>query len=239
MRRIVQIGTLAVAAALVLTGCGAGTSGGNDGASDAPRELVLGNNGDVLSWDPGEMKEGAIISYAEAVYDPLLRKTADGEIEPNLATEFTYNDDLTELTLTLKEGVTFTDGTPFDADAVVANVAARKAGAGSASEAAKSIENVVVEDPYTVVLDLVAPNPGLLAALATYLGFMASPGRSRPARSEPIPSVRDRTSTTPVTRRPPRATRSSATRTTGTPRHTPSTRSSSSRSPTSPPASTR
>ena len=175
MRRIVQIGTLAVAAALVLTGCGAGTSGGDDSASDAPRELVLGNNGDVLSWDPGEMKEGAIISYAEAVYDPLLRKTADGEIEPNLATEFTYNDDLTELTLTLKEGVTFTDGTPFDADAVVANVAARKAGAGSASEAAKSIENVVVEDPYTVVLDLVAPNPGLLAALATYLGFMASP----------------------------------------------------------------
>ncbi|MFG6446046.1 ABC transporter substrate-binding protein [Microbacterium sp. P06] len=175
MKRILQTGSAVVAAALILAGCSAGGTDGGTATNEGPQELVLGNNGDVLSWDPGEMKEGAIISYAEAVYDPLLRKTSEGEIEPNLATEFVYNDDLTELTLTLKEGVTFTDGEPFDAAAVVANVDARKAGTGSASEAAKSIEEVVVSDDYTVVLDLVAPNPGLLSALATYLGFMASP----------------------------------------------------------------
>jgi peptide/nickel transport system substrate-binding protein len=175
MKRIVQIGSVALVAALVLTGCGGGANDDTPVADDAPQELLLGNNGDVLSWDPGEMKEGAIINYAEAVYDPLLRKTSEGVVEPNLATEFTYNDDLTELTLTLKEGITFTDGEEFNAEAVVANIEARKLGAGSASEAAKSIEEVVVSDDYTVVLDLVAPNPGLLSALATYLGFMASP----------------------------------------------------------------
>ena len=171
MRKIYKMGAVLVVSALALTACAAA----EPETPDAPKELLLGNNGDVLSWDPGEMKEGAIINYAEAVYDPLLRKTADSTIEGNLATEFTYNDDLTQLTLVLRDDVTFSDDTPFDAEAVKVNIEARKLGAGSASEAAKSIEEVVIVDEFTVELNLVAPNPGLLSALATYLGFMASP----------------------------------------------------------------
>ncbi|MBG6240112.1 peptide/nickel transport system substrate-binding protein [Mycetocola sp. CAN_C7] len=159
--------------ALVLTGC---SSAGTPPSEATDESLVVGNNGDVLTWDPGEMKEGAVIHYAEAVYDPLLRLTPDAAIEGNLATEFTYNEDLTELSLTLKEGVTFSDGEKFDADAVKVNLEARKAGAGSASEAAKAIEEVEVVDPTHVNLLLNRPSPGLLAALATYLGFMVCPG---------------------------------------------------------------
>ncbi|MET4100303.1 peptide/nickel transport system substrate-binding protein [Agrococcus sp. UYP10] len=172
MRSSTKLGALAVAGALLLTGCATGATPDGDAA---PTSLVIGNNGDAITWDPAEMKEGAIIQYAEAVYDPLLRKTADSTIEGNLATAFTYNDELTELTLELREDVVFSDGTPFDADAVVANIDARRAGAGSASEAAKTITEVVVVDDFTVQLNLEAPNPGLLSALATYLGFMASP----------------------------------------------------------------
>ncbi len=173
MQNIFRMGAVLVAGALILTGCSAPAAEPSEDAG--PIELVIGNNGDAITWDPAEMKEGAIIQYAEAIYDPLLRKTANAEIEGNLATDFVYNDDLTSLTLTLQEGITFSDETPFDADAVKVNIEARKLGAGSASEAAKSIEEVVVVDDYTVELDLVAPNPGLLSALATYLGFMASP----------------------------------------------------------------
>lgn len=190
MKRIVQLGSTLLVAALVLTACSG--SPGDDAApsDDVPRELILGNNGDVLSWDPGEMKEGAIISYAEAVYDPLLRKTSEGVVEPNLATDFEYNEDLTELTLTLQEGISFTDGEPFDAEAVIANIEARKAGSGSASEAAASIDEVVATDDSTVVLQLSAPNPGLLSALATYLGYMASPAAIEAGTigSEPVGS---------------------------------------------------
>ena len=173
MRHIGKAGAVLVAGALVLTACAPAAP--EPTADAGPIELVIGNNGDAITWDPAEMKEGAIIQYAEAIYDPLLRKTADAQIEGNLATDFVYNDDLTELTLTLQEGITFSDGEPFNADAVKANIEARKLGAGSASEAAKSIEEVVIVDDTTVTLDLVAPNPGLLSALATYLGFMASP----------------------------------------------------------------
>lgn len=157
---------------------GATACGGDDEKSDdaaSTQQLVLGNNGDLLSWDPGEMKEGAVIHYAEAIYDPLLRKTAESGIEGNLATEYEYNDDLTALTLTLRDDVTFSDGTAFDGEAVKVNLEARKTGAGSASEAAKVIEGIDVTDATHVTLNLSEPSPGLLSGLATYLGFMVSP----------------------------------------------------------------
>ena len=171
---------MVAAGALVLSSCGgssggSATSSGSAGGAPAAQTLTLGNAGDIPTWDPGEMKEGMVIHYAEAVYDPLLRKTADSTIEGNLATDFTYNDDLTELTLTLQEGITFTDGQAFNADAVKANLEARKAGAGSASETAKSFTSVEAVDPKTVKITLSQPNPGLLAGLATYTGFMVSP----------------------------------------------------------------
>ncbi len=167
------LATALIVAMLGATACGGDDSEDSDSAST--QQLVLGNNGDLLSWDPGEMKEGAVIHYAEALYDPLLRKTAESEIEGNLATEYEYNDDLTALTLTLREDVTFSDGAKFDGEAVKVNLEARKEGAGSASEAAMVIDTIDVTDPTSVTLNLSEPSPGLLSGLATYLGFMVSP----------------------------------------------------------------
>ena len=165
-----------LAIALLMAMLGAVACGGQDSNdSSSEHRLVLGNNGDLLSWDPGEMKEGAVIHYAEALYDPLLRKTSESEIEGNLATDFEYNDDLTELTLTLRDDVTFSDGAKFDGAAVKANLEARKEGAGSASEGAKVIDTIDVTDAGTVKISLSDPSPGLLSGLATYLGFMVSP----------------------------------------------------------------
>lgn len=173
MRLKFQLAALFTAGAMALVGCGA--SGGGSSANTAAKTLTLGNAGDIPTWDPSEMKEGMVIQYAEAVYDPLLRKTADAKIEGNLATDFSYNDSLTELTLTLRKGITFSDGTPLDAAAVKTNLEARQKGAGSASETAKSISSIEVVDDTTVKLDLTKPSPGLLASLATYGGFMVSP----------------------------------------------------------------
>ncbi|MGO1489186.1 MAG: hypothetical protein ACTHWA_11645, partial [Arachnia sp.] len=106
--------------ALMMTATACGGEEESSGGEDSAAQLVLGNNGDLLSWDPGEMKEGAVIHYAEAIYDPLLRKTSDSSIEGNLAEDYSYNDDLTELTLSLREGVTFSDGVEFDGEAVKA-----------------------------------------------------------------------------------------------------------------------
>jgi peptide/nickel transport system substrate-binding protein len=54
--------------------------------------------------------------------DPARPRTPDGELIPGLATDLPTQVDDTTWEFTLREGVTFHDGTPFNADAVVASV---------------------------------------------------------------------------------------------------------------------
>ena len=77
------------------------------------------------------------------VYDTLLVLSPEGELEPNMATEWSYNEDNTVLTLTLQDGITFTDGEPFNAEAVKANVEYLRDGGGPFSSYVASVENVV------------------------------------------------------------------------------------------------
>ncbi|WP_191060417.1 nickel ABC transporter substrate-binding protein [Geminicoccus harenae] len=61
--------------------------------------------------------------FAQAmVYEPLVRYVEGGRIEPWLATGWAVSDDGRTWDFTLRQGVTFTDGTPFDAQAVKANL---------------------------------------------------------------------------------------------------------------------
>ena len=56
------------------------------------------------------------------VYEPLLRYAADGSLEPGLAESYEASDDGLTYTFTLRDGVTFQDGTPFDAEAARFNL---------------------------------------------------------------------------------------------------------------------
>ena len=55
------------------------------------------------------------------MYETLLYVNEDMEITPLLAESYTVSDDALTYTFKLREGVKFTDGTPFNADAVIAN----------------------------------------------------------------------------------------------------------------------
>ena len=68
-------------------------------------------------------------SYATSGYMPLRRvsdslfaSTAEGETVPQLVESVEPNDDYTEWTLTIKDGITFHDGTPLDGAAVKFNI---------------------------------------------------------------------------------------------------------------------
>jgi len=62
------------------------------------------------------------IQVAAAVYDMLVVPNSKGEFVPYLAESVEANDDFTEWTITLRDGVTFHDGTPLDAAAVKLNL---------------------------------------------------------------------------------------------------------------------
>jgi peptide/nickel transport system substrate-binding protein len=75
---------------------------------------------------------------------------------PDLAVSWEPNDDLTEWTFVLREGVTWHDGEPFTADDVVFTYETRMTGDGLAA-AYKELEEVRKDDDYTVTFVLNAP----------------------------------------------------------------------------------
>src|SRR4051794_1841007 len=97
-------------------------------AADAPPDpdgtLIYFDAVSNQTLDPQEPQNNS--SFAQgvlmAVYDSLVRLDPSGEPKPGLATAWRYNEDLTEFTLTLRHGVTFHDGTPFNAAAVARNL---------------------------------------------------------------------------------------------------------------------
>ncbi len=170
-KSLVRIGALVVAASLALTGCAAAEP-------EAPvtgGTLTLGATLDAASWDPADAEFGNRIQYLQPVYDSLLHITADLEIEPWLATEFSYNDDQSVLTLKLRDDVVFSDGEAFNAEVAKANLEHFKSGTGQNSITLGAVESVDVVGDYEIALNLSAPDPALLRNLALVSGMQASP----------------------------------------------------------------
>ena len=112
----------------------------------------------------------------DALCDKLLDINAKLEIVPQLATEWSWNDSNTELTLKLREGVTCHYGKPFDAEAVKANIERMQTLKESKRRSELSpIKQVEVVDPTTVVLKLETPFAPLLSVLTDRAGMMVSP----------------------------------------------------------------
>ena len=82
-------------------------------------ELVYGRYADSLFLDPVLNDANVDIWILTNLYDTLLQPTADGKsVEPGLATAWKVSDDGKTVTLTLREGVKFADGTPLTAQDV-------------------------------------------------------------------------------------------------------------------------
>lgn len=81
--------------------------------------LIVGLEGETNTYMPASFQgTQAGFNVAYAVFDPLMIKNGEGEVEPYLAESLEPNDDFTEWTLTLRPDVTFHDGTPLDAEAM-------------------------------------------------------------------------------------------------------------------------
>ncbi len=131
--------------------------------------------------DPSEPQNNSTYSHEAllAIYDPLFHMTGAGEVIPGLAESWTRNAELTELTLTLRKGVTFHDGTPFNAEAVKRNfdrnVALGKRIVGTVAETFNLIASYDVIDEYKVRIRLKAPNGQIEYWLGSTPGMMISP----------------------------------------------------------------
>ena len=136
--------------------------------------IGLQEDPDILDPDQSRTFVGRIV-YA-SLCDKLVDITPELEIIPSLATGWEWNADGTELTMTLRDDVVFHDGTPFNAEAVAANIDRSKNLETSRRKSeVRSIESWEVVGEFTIKITLAAPDATLIAQFADRSGMMLSP----------------------------------------------------------------
>jgi peptide/nickel transport system substrate-binding protein len=124
----------------------------------AAKTFRWANNGDSNSMDPYARMESFLLSFNGNMYEPLVRRDKDLKLDPALATEWSQpQPDVWRFKL--RQGVTFHDGTPFNADDVVFSYE-RAANPGSnLTGTVATIKEVKKVDDYTVDIVTKGPDP--------------------------------------------------------------------------------
>jgi peptide/nickel transport system substrate-binding protein len=142
--------------------------------------LTIAQGQDPQSWDPIDTFFLAWGMVGSSIFDGLVHRDLDMEIGPGLATSWEWiGDDDDRLRFYLREGVTFHNGEPFDADAVkftFDRLLGEEGAAGPQQANYTSIDRVEIVDPYTVDLVLGTPDPVLITKLAGYGAMIVPPG---------------------------------------------------------------
>ncbi len=131
--------------------------------------LVMARAADTTGLDPHTQTAFASFRLLELIYEPLVDLDADLNIIPALAESWAFNDDATVLTLNLRPGVTFHDGSAMTSEDVRATFERilNEETAAAARANYLSIESIDTPDDTTVIFNLSAPDVPLLTALAT------------------------------------------------------------------------
>lgn len=163
------------AAALSLAACApTGSDAQSTGSDGRASELRYGAVVDISTWSAPDAPWGNSKPFLQAVYDTLLRETADGPA-PGLATDWSWDDARTTLTLTLRDDVTFSDGEALTAQVVADNLLRRRDGVSEDAAAVAGIQTVTAPDDSTVVISLAAPDPGFEITLSRGGGLIGAP----------------------------------------------------------------
>ncbi len=153
--------------------------------------LVVAGEAEVgAPWAPASVQCDSYCHMRIRTFiEPLFGLNADLEVVPYLGTSIEPNRDFTVWTITVREGVEFSDGTPLNADAVIDNLNRTASGllvSGALKDLAKNKDGTLVtekQDEYTFTLatgkdgnpDDPLPWPGLPFFLTGQPGFVASP----------------------------------------------------------------
>lgn len=176
--------------ALGLAACSSSGSAGDPKPSDSTNSQAASGGNLVFTIAGGNLENGHMDPHASQldssatvnrnIYDSLVALDADGTLKPWLATKWEVSEDGKTYTFTLREDVTFHDGTPFNAAAAVANFEHIKAPETASAQAlgmlgGELFDSAEATSEFTLVLHLTNPYAPLLNNLSTPFIGMYSP----------------------------------------------------------------
>jgi peptide/nickel transport system substrate-binding protein len=138
-------------------------------AQDNSNTLIMARAVDATGLDPHTQTAFASLRLLELIYEPLIRTDQNLELVPALAESWTFSDDGMTLTVNLREGVTFHDGSALTSEDVVATFERilDEETASAASTNYASIESMDTPDELTVVFNLSTADVPILSAMAS------------------------------------------------------------------------
>jgi peptide/nickel transport system substrate-binding protein len=203
-RRRAFLGTLGVTGVAALAGCTGGGStsteggGGSGGGSGETTTAPSGSaqTGGTLQWggavpvqglDPHIDTSAASKRVLENIYEELVRLQDDYTIEPHLATSLEQSENNTLLSMDLREGVTFHDGSEMTSEDVLATYERVQNGDFLATGFFENVEELRAPDDYTFEIKLTQPFAPFIAKMATAeLAIMPAENAAKDMVEEPI-----------------------------------------------------
>jgi ABC-type transport system substrate-binding protein len=145
------------------------------GGDTSEFRIVIGIEPDTL--DPAGQTTTTVANMVDYAVETLVKIDKEGNLQPGLAESWEESEDGKTVTFKLREGITFHDGTPFNAEAAKASLERMLDPKVTVPIRApfESIEEVVAVDETTLELRLATPNPALVDALSWTTSGIVSP----------------------------------------------------------------
>lgn len=185
-----KLAKVAVSSLLVFVAACTGSSGGDEQSAEREAQTdACPPTGDVskdgtftwmysvdnTSFDPNKITTNNSNMYLYPIYDSLVHVDEQGEPQPMLAESWEVVDGGAVLEMKLISGWTYHDGTPFDAESVVANIERSKEAGSFNENALEIVTGVEAVDETTVRFETDGAAGALVGVLGGSAGMMMSP----------------------------------------------------------------
>jgi peptide/nickel transport system substrate-binding protein len=173
------LAAIALAVLFTVAACGSTSGGGaktsSSGTTQKTLTVAIGINPDTM--DPQAQTTTTVGQIVLMVVEPLVTVNAQGKVEPVLATSWKQSSNGLSYTFNLRQGVTFQDGEPFNAQAVkfsldrINDPNVYKAQPGLL----RDIKDTVVVNNYQVRVDLKTTFPAFIPAMSQITAGIIAP----------------------------------------------------------------
>lgn len=155
-KKLLRIFSSVLCLCMLTTACGGGTedAGNGDDGGEAKDTLTIAVQADMADKDPiNGSSTNDTLKIKANVYETLIERTVpEGEYKPLLAESWEFNDDATELTMTLREGVMCHNGEPLTAEDCLFSLRCLRESSNTSVTDHMDLENSYAVDERTFVI---------------------------------------------------------------------------------------